>query len=110
MMISDITVALFESTFPSGFEPPELECSLSVTDSSSFDFAIFPTVTTGRVTIGLSEEIRSQVVIYNVSGQRLFSSNYDSRTIQLDLNISTGAYFVSIASEIGSETKKIVIK
>ncbi len=103
-------VETFEASFPTGFEPPVMACSLGVTDSSSFDFAVYPTVSNGNVTISLNEEVGSEITIYNVSGQRVFNGDYDSRTVQLDLNVSTGTYFVSIASEIGSATKTIIVK
>lgn len=110
MMVSDINVALFESTFPTGFEPPVLACSLGISDASTFDFTLYPTVSNGSFTIGLSEEVRSQVTIYDFSGKLIFYGNYDSRTVQLDLTISAGTYFVSIASEYGSATKTIIFK
>lgn len=105
-----VTLIDFENTFPTGFEPPVMSCSLGVSSASSFDFAVYPTVSNGSVTISLNEAVRSEVTVYNVSGKRVFNSNYDSRTVQLDLSINSGVYFVSISSEYGTSTKKIMIK
>ncbi len=116
LVVSDIWplsgVETFEATFPTGFSPPIDWCTLLGANEvgMSLDFILYPTVSNGKVTISLNEPIETEINIYSVSGKLVFSSNYNSLDIQLDLNVSTGTYFVSIASEIGSVTKTIIIK
>jgi len=115
LMVSDIWpltgVETFEASFPTGFNPPVNWCTLGVDDvTAGFDFAIYPTVSDGNVTITLKEEANSRVTVYDVSGKRVFSKLYSSNTIQLNLSIPSGNYFVNIASEYGSATKSIIMK
>lgn len=116
LLVSDIWpltgVETFEASFPTNFAPPINWCTppLGLEDASTFDFAIYPTVSNGSVNINLNEAVRSEVTVYSVSGKQVFTNNYDSRTVQLNLSVSSGIYFVSIASEYGTATKKIMIK
>lgn len=105
-------VGTFEATFPAGFNPPVLSCSLGVTDAiSNLDFAIYPTVSNGsEINIVLNEQVETDINVYDVTGRRIFFGNYNLKNIQFGLNAVSGSYFVNIASENSSVTKTIIIK
>jgi thiol-disulfide isomerase/thioredoxin len=104
-------VETFEAAFPAGFDPTPMSCSLGVTDTSNFDFVVYPTVSDGHeITISLAEQVTTDVTIYDVQGRQIYHSNYNEKEIQLSLDVVSGTYFINIASENGSITKSIVIK
>lgn len=105
-------VETFENTFPTGFDPPILTCTiLGVTDASNLDFVIYPTVSNGGgINIRLNEQLTTDINIYDVLGNRVYFNNFNQKDIQLNLNVTAGTYFVNISSETGSVTKAIIIK
>jgi thiol-disulfide isomerase/thioredoxin len=105
-------VETFEATFPAGFNPPVMSCSLGVTDANStLDFVIYPTVSNGsEINIVLNEYADTDVNVYDVMGRRVFYNNFSQKNIQFSLNAVSGSYFVNIASENSSVTKTIIIK
>lgn len=112
MPIGDFTVELLEESFPTGFEPPIIECILGTTDfMDPFDPLIFPTISNGSaIQIILNEQITSEVQIYNMLGKRIFQEKYNSKDILLNVNAAAGVYFINIRTVSNSFTKKILIK
>tara|TARA_B110000503_G_scaffold101076_1_gene151101 strand:+ start:699 stop:1520 length:822 start_codon:yes stop_codon:yes gene_type:complete len=105
-------VGTFEATFPAGFNPPVLSCSLGVTDATeALGFVVFPTVSNGsEINIVLNEDVDTDVNIYDSLGRRVFFNSYSEKNIQFSLNAAPGSYFVTIASESSAVTKTIIIK
>ena len=105
-------VGTFEATFPAGFNPPVLSCSLGLTDlNADLEFAIYPTVSNGNeINIVLNEQVETDINVYDVLGRRVFFNNYSLKNIQFSLNDPAGYYFVTIASENSTATKTIIIK
>lgn len=74
----------------------------------------YPNPTTGKLNLNINSEYISDVsvIITNISGQRIFESNYkESRIIELDLSGNTsGLYFVNV--QVGNQhfIHKIVVK
>jgi thiol-disulfide isomerase/thioredoxin len=105
-------VGTFEATFPAGFDPPVLSCSLGITDANNtLGFVIYPTVSNGSdINIVLNEQVETDVNVYDIMGRRVFYNNFSEKNIQFSLNAVSGSYFVNIASENSSVTKTIIIK
>jgi thiol-disulfide isomerase/thioredoxin len=104
-------IQTFENTFPIGFEPPVIECTiLGVSDATAFDFNIYPTVSKGNVNINLPNSTDAQVAIFNTLGQQVFVNNYSEKNISLNLQIAAGVYLVKVTSDNSSVTKRIIIE
>jgi photosystem II stability/assembly factor-like uncharacterized protein len=72
---------------------------------------IYPNPTTDRVTINLDQKYKEVVVrVSNVIGQVVFSQNYKSTSsINLEMNATSGIYFVDVQTEKGkSKTVKVI--
>jgi thiol-disulfide isomerase/thioredoxin len=103
-------VETFEATFPTGFEPQVMECTLGLADATTFDFNIYPTVSKGNITINLPSSIESSIAIFDSLGQQVFQNNYSDKNINLNLHIAQGVYIVKVTAENNSVTKRIIIK
>lgn len=103
-------VETFEATFPTGFEPQVMECTLGLADATTFDFNIYPTVSKGNITINLPSSIESSIAIFDSLGQQVFQNNYSDKNINLNLHIAQGVYIVKVTAEKDSVTKRIIIK
>ncbi|WP_310993900.1 T9SS type A sorting domain-containing protein [Aequorivita marina] len=103
-------IQTFENTFPAGFEPPLMECSLGIVDATAFSFNIYPTISEGKVNIELPREIESSVKIFNTLGQQVFQNLYSEKSIHLNLQLAPGVYMVNIIAEGNLATKRIVIQ
>ncbi len=104
-------IQTFENTFPSGFEPPVMQCTtVGVEDVTTLDFNIFPTVSKGNININLQSAAASSVAVYNTLGQQVFANNYSDRNINLNLQLAPGIYMVKVTADASSATKRIVIE
>lgn len=105
-------VETFEATFPTGFDPQPMTCTiLGVSDASNLDFVIYPTISDGRaINIHLNEQLDTNINVYDVLGKQVYFNSFTQKDIQLSLNIATGTYFINISSETGTVTKAIIIK
>jgi len=74
------------------------------------NFFVFPTLTTGAITIR-SEEVMRSVIVYNSNGQEVFrATDPNTRSFTLELgNKAEGVYFIHVSSEKGTLVKKIVL-
>ena len=107
--VEDITT--FEATFPGGFEPDILVCSLGITDLKTPSFSIFPSVSNGQnITIVMNNQVAKSVKVYDITGREVYSKNANSSDVKFSLNVSSGAYFVKVYTESNSAIKKIIIK
>ena len=103
-------VETFEATFPTGFEPEVMECTLGLVDATTFDFSIYPSVSNGNINIDLPNNMESSVSIFNTLGQQVFMNNYSEKSINLELQLSAGVYIVKVTAENNSIAKRIIIK
>lgn len=103
-------VETFEATFPTGFEPEIIECSLGLQDATAFGFVLYPTISNGNFTIELPGLIESSVAIFNTLGRQVFQRNYAENLLNLNLQLSPGVYFVKVTADGNAMTKRIVIK
>ncbi|MFK7756702.1 MAG: choice-of-anchor J domain-containing protein [Flavobacteriales bacterium] len=82
-------------------------------ESVSNDFKVFPNPSTGLVNIQLGNTQDQLVEVFNLSGQKVFSNNFQANSgiISLDLSdLSKGIYTVNLTSEGAVATEKLVIK
>lgn len=107
-------VGTYEAAFPAGFEPEPASCNvLNIGGTESlFNFAIYPNpvLPNEMIQINLSHITKGSVSLYSISGQRLFDKAFEGQEISLDVKLSSGTYFVSIDSEMGSSNKSVIVK
>lgn len=103
-------IQTFENTFPNGFEPPVMECSLGLSDTTVFDFNIYPSISNGNLSIKLPNEGASSVIIFNTLGQAVFQNKYSEMNINLNLQLAQGVYIVKVTADNNSATKRIIIE
>lgn len=111
--VGDITVEAFEESFPAGFNPSPMECTLDINDNSSpFGFKLYPNPNNnGYVNIMINDfHAESEVVIYNNVGQVLYSQLLKQSQTALEHNLSSGSYFVQLTTHTGIFTKKLLVK
>lgn len=103
-------IIAFENTFPQGFDPEIMECTLGASHSESFSFNIFPTVSNGEINIDLPDSSNSSIIISNTLGQKVFENKYSERSIHLNLQLKTGVYFVTVSSGNQVATRRMIIR
>jgi len=81
---------------------------LGISDTTIFNIKIFPNPTTNSIYIkGI--KVQSTVEVFSLEGRQL-SKTIINRNSILDLNVTSGVYFVKISSESKSIVKKIIVK
>jgi thiol-disulfide isomerase/thioredoxin len=109
-----VSVELFESTFPAGFNPPINYCTpLGIEDNTlGASFKMFPNPSNGgAVSITLDSSINNaQVLIYTVEGKLVYANNFESSNIELNPELASGMYMVTINFEQSSATKSLLVK
>lgn len=105
-------VITFENALPPEVDPEVMECTvLGVTDVTDASFTIFPTVSNGQnISIVMNNQEATSVRVFDVTGREVYSNNANSSTIEFNLNVSSGTYFVNVNTENGSSTKQIIVK
>ncbi len=83
----------------------------STLSNSSFDptkVVLYPNPAKNKFSItGIDSE--SNIKIYNSIGSKVFDDNFDTNK-EFDINLSSGIYFVEIATNANTITKKLVIE
>ena len=72
-------------------------------------FLIYPNPTNGFFQIKSDKLRMMNVEIYNVYGEKIYSSIINNHLSLINLNVPNGVYFVEVKSENGTVTKKIII-
>ncbi|MEM0519438.1 T9SS type A sorting domain-containing protein [Aequorivita flava] len=103
-------VETFEATFPAGFEPAVMECTLGITESEVFNFEVYPTISNGNISINLPSRLDSSVAVFNTLGQQVFANNYTDKNISLNLKLAPGVYLVKVTADASTVTKRIIIQ
>jgi len=82
--------------------------ALGVVDESELSIQLYPNPTTNRIFVkGIKEP--SAIEVFSTKGRQLSSVVISSNSF-LDLNVSSGVYFVKISSEGRSTVKKIIVE
>ena len=79
---------------------------------SNFISAVYPNPTTGLILVSANANINS-IVVLNSHGQAVETTNWntESNNRQVDLtDFGKGLYFISVNTELGSVTKKVIVK
>jgi hypothetical protein len=80
-------------------------------DELALDFEIFPNPSEGTVHVGLSESIEGVLEIRDIQGQLIQQAQVHGQSIILDLNVSSGMYFVNtVQNGVMSKSKRLIIK
>ena len=59
--------------------------------------------------IVIPKDIHSTVVITDVLGKVVYTNNYTSKNISINVNhLNAGQYFVTVSNDLGTSTQKIV--
>ncbi|SRX55640.1 T9SS type A sorting domain-containing protein [Aequorivita sp. CIP111184] len=103
-------VETYENTFPVGFEPPVMQCTLGLSDVTEFDFNIYPSISNGNVNINLPRSVESSVAVFNTLGQQVFQNKYSEKNINLNLQLAPAVYMVKVTADNSSVTKRIIIE
>lgn len=106
-------VEAFEDVLPNGVHPQVMECTpMSNTDVDNSQLKLFPTVSDGNVKLEFEKLSDADVSIFDVSGKKVFDKKYSkSKSIDLNLDLSTGLYFMKAEFSNGtSAVKKFYIK
>ena len=78
--------------------------------TSSFEVWQNP-VSKGNFTLTLEKAMPSEVVIYNLNGQRIMSKRIENKTNTINVNaLESGVYFVVVKNTEGKVVKKIIIE
>ncbi|MGB3590041.1 MAG: T9SS type A sorting domain-containing protein [Nonlabens sp.] len=92
------------------------EQSLSVTEFSSNDFAIFPNPNKGEFTITLNSQSGNaiNVDVFDIRGRQIFKNVYDNtanfnEVVRLN-NVQAGMYLVTVSDGDQRTTKKIIVE
>jgi murein DD-endopeptidase MepM/ murein hydrolase activator NlpD len=87
------------------------DSSLNLTDFKKRDsINLFPNPTSGKITI-IGDIPFKSLEVYNITGQKVLSKNYDGSTYSESLDLSNhklGTYFVKVKTENTSVTKKLI--
>jgi len=93
----------------------EIDDTLGIQDELLSQFVMYPNPTDGQINLTLPQEITEfNVEVSNIMGQKVYTEEvklYDSNKHSFKLsNIKSGVYFISISTDLGKASKKIIIK
>jgi len=79
--------------------------------SDDFIFDVYPNPSKGQIQVQLGENRDNcTLTVYNVLGELLHSSIFSGQSTDLDLDLKTGLYFVSLKSKGQIVTKKLIVE
>jgi Endonuclease I/Secretion system C-terminal sorting domain len=82
--------------------------ALGINDATVLDVQLYPNPTSNRIYIkGIQDE--TNLDVFSIEGRKVKTFKIDNDSF-LDLNVSSGIYFLNISSETKSAIKKIIIK
>lgn len=71
---------------------------------------VYPNPTTGVVKIDLNIFGETELILYTITGQKLFTKTVNDKTSTIDLgNLSNGIYYLQIKNEGGISTEKLIL-
>lgn len=81
---------------------------LGVEDHAILDFKIYPNPTTGVFSLDINS--RANVSIIDMQGRVLFSGVKEAGTSILDHNLASGTYIINVKTDLGTSSKKLIVK
>lgn len=100
-------MASFENAFPQGLKDLLLSTHDVVAQNS---FTVAPTVSNGNFDIVLKKDVQSEISIYDMTGKRVYSNNYNSKNINLNVKLNAGVFILNVKSDGITNSQKIIIK
>lgn len=86
------------------------ECLIGINEISKHRIKIYPNPAYDRITIH-SENLITSLKVYNLQGESIYSKDVDKTSIELNLNWTSGIYFIECQMKDGNRiTKKIAIR
>ena len=80
-------------------------------DEAALEFNVYPNPTTGEINVYVGNTIEGTIEVRDIQGKLITSESIAGQTASLNVNVSTGLYFVNIISNgVKSETKRLVVK
>lgn len=89
--------------------------TLGIEDEILSTFSIYPNpVSTGEITIKMPNEIHDfDITVSNVLGQKVYTknvqNNFDTTELVNTANFMSGIYFITVSTDLGKATKKLII-
>ena len=77
---------------------------------SESNISVYPTISNGTFTINNAENNSYDLSVYNVAGEKVYGKTVSSKLETLNLNVTSGLYFVNIKSGNTNILKKIIIQ
>jgi len=81
--------------------------SVGLENNTNFKINLFPNPTNGTVSINCNNSNNTSIKIYNIDGKIVYS-NYFKNSLTLDLNESSGIYFIEIESNNSIQKMKLI--
>ena len=81
---------------------------LNTVDNSKTSFDMYPNPSNGMITLQSDNEF--DVTIYSINGEVVYSKSKVNFSLKLNLDVSTGIYFVTVTENGDTFTKKLIIK
>ena len=109
-----VSVELFESTFPEGFDPQPNYCSpeLAIHDiNAEFNFTIYPNPVKGsNIQVVLNKNTSSSTIeIYSVLGTKVYENNFNESTFQVHQTLASGIYIMKVKTEEGEAVQRFIV-
>jgi subtilisin-like proprotein convertase family protein len=91
--------------------PITIENNLSLIENNGVQALIYPNPTKGKVTVSWSENLETNIDLFDLQGRIILSKQINASDTELDINeFSDGIYLISIQNEKVKTTRKVVLK
>lgn len=116
LLVNDIwpinDLGTFVNTIPANSNAVPMQCSLGDNQALLVGFNVYPNPSTGnQIHIALGNSAtRSEVVIYNVLGNVVYTNTFSQNTFTINANLSSGSFIISITTESGTANKSIIVR
>src|SRR5690606_38751038 len=91
--------------------PITIQDNLSLIENNGVQALIYPNPTKGKVTVSWSENLETNIDLFDLQGRIILSKQINASDTELDINeFSDGIYLISVQNEIIKTTKRIVLK
>jgi hypothetical protein len=85
--------------------------TVGIEESVAASVSVYPNPSNGQFNISLPAELENSVVaLFDITGKQVYSENVNSSSMNLNLNLVSGRYFVKIQNEKHTVNKSIIIE
>lgn len=84
-------------------------CALAISEAIGVDFKMYPNPASEQVVVTLKEQTAATIQIVDSQGKMLYNAQFEgiSQTVPVS-KLSTGIYFITLTTDHGTTTKKMV--